>query len=129
MVMPSFYLLMYSSYMFFFFQVNHFPGTFQIGRKDRLWRNLSRMMVHHGKKVCSSETIYIGYFKSFIKKLGSNRMWKSVCLTLKLPDQICNSPYCQPYNSYYMYVIVQRIYILYCQASLNIWLILYWYCK
>ena len=21
-------------------------------------------------------------------------------LTLKLPDQICNSPYCQPYNSY-----------------------------
>ena len=32
-------------------QVNHFPGTFQIGRKDRLWRNLSKMMVHHGKKV------------------------------------------------------------------------------
>lgn len=31
-------------------KVNHFPGTFQIGRKDRLWRNLSRMMVHHGKK-------------------------------------------------------------------------------
>ena len=21
-------------------------------------------------------------------------------LTLKLPDQICNSPYCQPYSSY-----------------------------
>ena len=21
-------------------------------------------------------------------------------LTLELPDQICNSPYCQPYNSY-----------------------------
>ena len=21
-------------------------------------------------------------------------------LTLQLPDQICNSPYCQPYNSY-----------------------------
>lgn len=55
----------------FFFQVNHFPGTFQIGRKDRLWRNLSRMMVHHGKKVCSSETIYIGYFKSlFYKEAG-----------------------------------------------------------
>ncbi|XP_068716224.1 tubulin monoglutamylase TTLL4-like [Montipora foliosa] len=31
-------------------KVNHFPGTFQIGRKDRLWRNLSKMMVHHGKK-------------------------------------------------------------------------------
>ena len=32
------------------FQVNHFPGTFQIGRKDRLWRNLSKMQVHFGKK-------------------------------------------------------------------------------
>ena len=21
-------------------------------------------------------------------------------LTLSLPDQVCNSPYCQPYNSY-----------------------------
>lgn len=31
-------------------KVNHFPGTFQIGRKDRLWRNLSKMMVHHGKR-------------------------------------------------------------------------------
>ena len=31
-------------------QVNHFPGTFQIGRKDRLWRNLSKMQVHFGKK-------------------------------------------------------------------------------
>lgn len=32
-------------------KVNHFPGTFQIGRKDRLWRNLSRMMMKHGKKI------------------------------------------------------------------------------
>ncbi|XP_071570300.1 tubulin monoglutamylase TTLL4 isoform X1 [Temnothorax nylanderi] len=31
-------------------KVNHFPGTFQIGRKDRLWRNLSRMMVKYGKR-------------------------------------------------------------------------------
>ncbi|XP_048510207.1 tubulin monoglutamylase TTLL4-like [Athalia rosae] len=31
-------------------KINHFPGTFQIGRKDRLWRNLSRMMIKHGKK-------------------------------------------------------------------------------
>ncbi|XP_014298226.1 tubulin monoglutamylase TTLL4 [Microplitis demolitor] len=29
---------------------NHFPGTFQIGRKDRLWRNLSRFMIKYGKK-------------------------------------------------------------------------------
>ena len=33
------YLINYFSSL----QVNHFPGTFQIGRKDRLWRNLSKM--------------------------------------------------------------------------------------
>jgi len=32
--------------------VNHFPGTFQIGRKDRLWRNLSKMAGRCGKKDC-----------------------------------------------------------------------------
>ncbi|XP_005105217.1 tubulin polyglutamylase TTLL4 isoform X2 [Aplysia californica] len=31
-------------------KLNHFPGSFQIGRKDRLWRNLSRMQVHYGKR-------------------------------------------------------------------------------
>lgn len=33
-----------------YFQLNHFPGSFQIGRKDRLWRNLLKMQVHFGKK-------------------------------------------------------------------------------
>lgn len=33
-----------------FFQLNHFPGSFQLGRKDRLWRNLSKMQVSFGKK-------------------------------------------------------------------------------
>nr|XP_022900397.1 tubulin polyglutamylase TTLL4-like isoform X1 [Onthophagus taurus]XP_022900398.1 tubulin polyglutamylase TTLL4-like isoform X1 [Onthophagus taurus] len=31
-------------------KLNHFPGTFQIGRKDRLWRNLQRLMYIHGYK-------------------------------------------------------------------------------
>lgn len=31
-------------------KLNHFPGSFQIGRKDRLWRNLSRMQNCFGKK-------------------------------------------------------------------------------
>nr|XP_039267179.1 tubulin polyglutamylase TTLL4-like [Styela clava] len=31
-------------------KVNHFPGSFQVGRKDRLWRNLSRMQAKFGKK-------------------------------------------------------------------------------
>lgn len=30
-------------------KLNHFPGTFQIGRKDRLWRNLSKMQARFGK--------------------------------------------------------------------------------
>ncbi|KAG7210946.1 hypothetical protein KM043_016320 [Ampulex compressa] len=29
-------------------KINHIPGTFQLGRKDRLWRNLSRMMMIYG---------------------------------------------------------------------------------
>lgn len=31
-------------------KLNHFPGTFQIGRKDRLWRNMSKMQVRFGKQ-------------------------------------------------------------------------------
>lgn len=33
-----------------FFQINHFPGSFQIGRKDRLWRNLAKMQTRCGKR-------------------------------------------------------------------------------
>ncbi|XP_066994664.2 tubulin polyglutamylase ttll-4 isoform X2 [Anabrus simplex] len=33
-----------------FQKINHFPGTFQIGRKDRLWKNLYRLMTKFGKK-------------------------------------------------------------------------------
>lgn len=29
-------------------KMNHFPGTFQIGRKDRLWRNLQKLVAKHG---------------------------------------------------------------------------------
>jgi len=30
-------------------KINHFPGTFNIGRKDRLWKNYHRLMMKHGK--------------------------------------------------------------------------------
>ncbi|XP_014774664.1 tubulin monoglutamylase TTLL4 [Octopus bimaculoides] len=33
-----------------FQKLNHFPGSFQIGRKDKLWRNLSKLQSHFGKK-------------------------------------------------------------------------------
>ncbi|XP_022163960.1 uncharacterized protein LOC111029304 [Myzus persicae] len=31
-------------------KLNHFPGTFQIGRKDRLWKNLHRLMIKYGNE-------------------------------------------------------------------------------
>lgn len=31
-------------------KLNHFPGTFQLGRKDRLWRNFQRMISNYGLK-------------------------------------------------------------------------------
>lgn len=31
-------------------KMNHLPGSFQIGRKDRVWRNLQTQMSRHGKK-------------------------------------------------------------------------------
>lgn len=31
-------------------KMNHIPGTFQIGRKDKIWRNLQSQMVRNGKK-------------------------------------------------------------------------------
>ncbi|XP_076849908.1 tubulin monoglutamylase TTLL4 [Brachyhypopomus gauderio] len=31
-------------------KLNHFPGSFQIGRKDRLWRNLSKMQARFGRQ-------------------------------------------------------------------------------
>merc|ERR550519_665223 len=30
-------------------KINHFPGTFNIGRKDRLWKNYHRLMIKYGK--------------------------------------------------------------------------------
>ena len=32
-----------------FQKVNHFPGTFQIGRKDKLWKNISALQLKFGK--------------------------------------------------------------------------------
>ncbi|XP_064114638.1 tubulin monoglutamylase TTLL4-like isoform X1 [Macrobrachium nipponense] len=33
-----------------FQKVNHFPGTFQIGRKDKLWKNFLRLQAKFGKE-------------------------------------------------------------------------------
>ena len=44
-------------------QVNHLPGSFQIGRKDRLWRNLSKMQAHYGKRVSTTAKTYCYHYK------------------------------------------------------------------
>ena len=31
-------------------KVNHFPGTFHIGRKDRLWKNYRRLQLKYGEE-------------------------------------------------------------------------------
>lgn len=31
-------------------KMNHIPGTFQIGRKDKIWRNLQSQMLRNGRK-------------------------------------------------------------------------------
>lgn len=31
-------------------KINHFPGTFQIGRKDRLWKNLLKCIMKYGEE-------------------------------------------------------------------------------
>lgn len=31
-------------------KINHIPGSFQIGRKDRIWRNLQTQMMRNGRK-------------------------------------------------------------------------------
>ncbi|XP_063694154.1 tubulin monoglutamylase TTLL4-like isoform X5 [Bolinopsis microptera] len=31
-------------------KVNHYPGTFEIGRKDKLWKNLNKAQIKHSKK-------------------------------------------------------------------------------
>ena len=39
----------------------------------------------------------------FVNELFSNQHILQIDnLTLKLPDQICHSPHCQPHNSYYV---------------------------
>ena len=42
-------------------KVNHFPGSFEIGRKDRLWRNLNRLQSRVGKNVRIEGGIFTGF--------------------------------------------------------------------
>ena len=52
------------------FQINHFPGTFQIGRKDRLWRNLYRLQARIGKRNCDfvPQTYILPHDLALLKK-------------------------------------------------------------
>lgn len=62
-------------------KVNHFPGTFQIGRKDRLWFNLNKMMLKYSKKEFGfiPKTFVLPqdlrYLKLCWEKLGNKEKW------------------------------------------------------
>lgn len=62
-------------------KINHFPGTFQVGRKDRLWRNLSKMMMKYGKREFGfvPRTYVLPQdlrcFRQVWKKVGNKRKW------------------------------------------------------
>lgn len=77
-------------------QLNHFPGTFQIGRKDRLWRNLSKMQVRFGKQEFSffPRTFILPQDIKLLRKAwedsGSRQKWiiKPVCYTMLLINKL-----------------------------------------
>lgn len=62
-------------------KLNHFPGTFQIGRKDKLWRNLSKMQLHFGKKEFGffPQTYCLPYDNKLLKRAwedgGNKQKW------------------------------------------------------
>jgi tubulin polyglutamylase TTLL4 len=39
--------------------VNHFPGSYGLGRKDHLWKNMSRMLRQHGPAYDFSAKSYL----------------------------------------------------------------------
>lgn len=52
-------------------KINHFPGTFNIGRKDKLWRNYHRLMLKHGKHE-------FGFMPRTFVLPGDNKLLKKV---------------------------------------------------
>lgn len=62
-------------------KVNHFPGTFQVGRKDRLWRNIARLMIKHGRREFNfvPRTFVLPQdlrnFRQVWEKFGSKEKW------------------------------------------------------
>lgn len=78
-----------------FFQMNHFPGTFQLGRKDRLWRNLSKMLSRFGRKEFGffPQTFILpadrASLKIFFEDGSSKRKWIIKPVIVKFPGFFC----------------------------------------
>lgn len=51
-------------------KLNHFPGTYQLGRKDRLWRNFQKMINKFGIKEWVNNIYISAYFISFSFRFG-----------------------------------------------------------
>ncbi|XP_059823613.1 tubulin polyglutamylase TTLL4 isoform X5 [Hypanus sabinus] len=66
-------------------KLNHFPGSFQIGRKDRLWRNLLKMqpasargigiqVIHKWNQIPKKRPLLVQKYSSSMKTLGNKFM-------------------------------------------------------
>ena len=86
-----------------------------------------------GDQLLYSHNFHVWFMGDIVRR---NQMLTTLRgLTLSLPDQISNSPYCQPYNSYNVssenlvsdQLIIPKL--IFSLSSSLIWLILYQYCK
>ena len=60
-------------------KTNHFPGIFQIGRKDNLWRNINRLKRIYGREyaICPSTYVFPEDYSLFLKEkdLVEGQIW------------------------------------------------------
>jgi tubulin polyglutamylase TTLL4 len=59
------------SHLSMYQKINHFPGAYSLGRKDNLWRNISRMKRHYGMDYNIAPPSYI--FPEDFKKFQLDR--------------------------------------------------------
>ncbi len=60
-------------------KTNHFPGIYQIGRKDNLWRNINRLKRLHGREynICPTTYVFPEDYNRFMheKDLTEGQIW------------------------------------------------------
>jgi len=70
-----------------FQKINHFPGSFQLGRKDRLWRNVSKLQAKYGKKEFNflPQTFVLPWDKKLLRNCWDENQTKNNKYIIKPP--------------------------------------------